>query len=253
MVNEELKKSHIDYKLGDRGYIQNINSLATLKELIEDNPDDVYLIDDAKIIKKNIINSKIKFLNPKDGIDEEYLKSMGIDEVSVDSYAGITKYILRKMKSLGFDENDEFSERDEIQSTISDIVREVYDEENEKDENREDYQLNDDLKSLLTSSADDEFDDSDDEELDEAILSLDDLEDIKEVSMENKKGSKEILSLDDLTESDILEAFGGEPLKVKDSSNKEVSITLNSKEEIQDFLTKLLNSKALEITVKVKE
>lgn len=254
MINEELKRSHIDYKLGDKGLIQEISSLEALKELIEDNPDEVYLIDDSKIIKENIVNSKIKFLKPKDGIEQQYLKDMGIEELSVDSVSDISKHIFKKMKLLGIDEEDDFIERDEIESTISNIVKNAYDEDENLDQSEEKYELSDDLKSLLTSSKEDFLD----ENLLENSLQNEDLIPNKEIKMENKKPS-EIFSLDELTENDIMAAFGGTLESVSadnincDSSSKEVSITLSSKEEIQDFLTKLLNSKALEITVKVKE
>ena len=41
------------------------------------------------------INRKIKFLAPKDGIEEEFLLDSGIADLSVDSLAEIPKYIIK--------------------------------------------------------------------------------------------------------------------------------------------------------------
>lgn len=246
-INKELKKAHIDYKLSDYGTIEEVSALDTLKALIEDNPNDIYLIDDAKIIKENLLNSKIKFLKPKDGIELEYLEAMGVEQFSVESYAELSRHILSKMKECGIDDDDDeidLDERNEIQSSISNIVKEAYEnEENEEDKDlEEEYELDDDLKSLLASEEENEEDSN--------FLE-------KEEKMENKMKPEDIFSLDDLSENDILEALGSdeklEEMGKNIQASKETTITLNNKEDIQDFLTKLLNSKALEITVKVKE
>lgn len=255
-IHAELSRSNIDYKLGDNGLIQDVNSLDTLKELIEDSPEEVFLIDDAKIIKENLINSKIKFLKPKDGIEQKYLKEMGIEEFSVDSIQDISRYILKKMKALGLDDDEEFEERNEIENSISDIVKDAYslEEENNSDsleDDGSDYELSDDLKTLLTSNKD---------ENKELFKLDDDYLNSRENSMEDSKKAEDFTSLEELSESDILSAFNGldmpktqTPKKVDKDEGKEVSIKLDNPEDIKDFLSKLLNSKAIEITVKVKE
>lgn len=249
-IHEELSRSNIDYKLGDNGLIQDVSSIDTLKELIEDNPDDVFLIDDAKIIKENLINTKIKFLKPKDGIEQKYLKDMGIDELSVDSIQDISKYILKKMRALGLDDDEDFEERNEIENSISNIVKDAYnlDDENsfESLDDGSDYELSDDLKTLLSSSKEEK----------EEIFKLDEINtDYRENNMEKSKKAEDFTSLEELSESDILAAFNGLeiPKKVIKEEGKEVSIKLDNPEDIKDFLAKLLNSKAIEITVKVKE
>lgn len=246
-IHDELSRSNIDYKLGDNGLIQDVNSIDTLKELIEDNPDNVFLIDDAKIIKENIINSKIKFLKPKDGIEKKYLTDMGIEDLSVDSIHDISKYILKKMKSLGLDDDEEdFEERAEIESSISDIVKDAYDENEIESIEEDDYELSDDLKTLLASSK---------EEKEDFKLEEEELINYKDDNMEDLKNVKEFTSLEDLSESDILAAFsdGEIPSKIVNKEGKEVSIKLDNPEDIKEFLAQLLNSKAIEITVKVKE
>jgi hypothetical protein len=71
-----------------------------LKTTIEDNPKDIYLIDDEKIIKKNSLNKKLKFLTPKDGIEEEYLLDSGVADLAIDSLKELPKYIIKKYEEL---------------------------------------------------------------------------------------------------------------------------------------------------------
>ena len=292
-IKDELNRSHIDFKLGDNGLIQDVQSLNTLKELIEDNDDDIFLIDDAKIIKENLINSKIKFLKPKDGIEQEYLKNKGIEDFSVDSISDISKYILKKMKDLGiYDDDEEFDETTEIHDSITNIVNDAYN----SDEDSEEYELSDDLKELLSSDDEKEefsheFDDVSEEEsllkfkeveeMEEDELSFDDeiskiekmideeptINDEQKESFESITSIEEmdelinfedITSLDDLTEDDILSALSGEDIKPRvakkiENKAKEMSLKLDNPNDIKEFLTKLLESKALEITVKIKE
>ncbi len=291
-IKDELNKSHIDFKLGDKGLIQEVQALSTLKELIEDNSDDIFLIDDAKIIKENLINSKIKFLKPKDGIEQEYLKNKGIEDFSVDSISDISKHILKKMKDLGIYDDEDFDETTEIHDSITNIVNDAYNSD-EDDE----YELSDDLKELLSSDniEKEEFSNEYDEvSEEESLLKFKEVEEIEkdelsfddEISKTEKMIDEEpiindepkesfesitsieemdelinfedITSLDDLTEDDILSALSGEDIKprvAKKIENKanEMSIKLDNPNDIKEFLTKLLESKALEITVKIKE
>ena len=95
-IYETLEHSNIKFKLDDNCLIKDIDNLSELKRTIQNNPNDIYLIDDEKIIKKNSLNKKIKFLTPKDGIEEEFLLDNGIADLSINSLSEIPKYILRK-------------------------------------------------------------------------------------------------------------------------------------------------------------
>ena len=64
-----------------------------------------YLIDDDKIIKNNSLNKKLKFLAPKDGIEEEYLIQSGIADLSIDSLKELPKYIIKRYEELKLLEN----------------------------------------------------------------------------------------------------------------------------------------------------
>ncbi|WP_419767611.1 hypothetical protein [Arcobacter sp.] len=264
-IKGELSRTLIDYKLEGKGLIQEVQSLSTLKELIEDNSDDIFLIDDAKIIKENLINSKIKFLKPKDGIEQEYLKNKGIEDFSVDSISDISKYILKKMKDLNLD--DESDEGTQIHDSITNIVNDAYESENLEEDLDEHYELSDDLKELLSQDENEIEEENEIINKDEQMIennenqitqtqpneSMKSLEDIEEyINLED------ITSLDELSEDDILNVFSGKEIKPKvakkiQNKAKEMSIKLDNPNDIKEFLSKLLESKALEITVKIKE
>lgn len=57
-IHETLDHSNIKFKLDNNTVIEEIESLEKLKTTIENNPKDIYLIDDEKIIKKNSLNKK---------------------------------------------------------------------------------------------------------------------------------------------------------------------------------------------------
>ena len=138
--------------MDENSSIIDVKKLEDLKHLVSHNRDDIFLIDDAKIIKKDALNgkfkSKLKFLIPKDGIEEEFLFEHGVGDISFDSIEELSKHITDKIKNTNND--DDFENRDEIQESISNIVNDAYNEEDDA------IQLNDELSTLLVSN--DDFD-----------------------------------------------------------------------------------------------
>lgn len=118
-IHQTLEHANIRFKLGDNTLINDITNLKELKEIIKNNPNDIYLIDDTKIIKKNSLNKKLKFLAPKDGIDEEILLDSGIADLSIDSVNEIPRYILKKYEEIKLNEpkevqiNNDFEENEQ--------------------------------------------------------------------------------------------------------------------------------------------
>jgi len=108
-IHKVLDHANIKFKLGS-GYVEYVDSLELLKEAIKNNPEDIYLIDNSKIIDKNSLNSKIKFLKPKDGIEKEFLQEHGIGDLSVDSLDSLVKHINKKIEESRTQEDDEISE-----------------------------------------------------------------------------------------------------------------------------------------------
>ena len=104
-VNKILLNSKIETILEDVK-IEDISNIDILKENIAKNPDDIYLIDEDKIIKK----SRFKFLKQKDGIEEDFLLQYGVNDLSIDSLEEIPNYIIRKYERIAFKEKDKSEE-----------------------------------------------------------------------------------------------------------------------------------------------
>ncbi|WP_141050632.1 hypothetical protein [Aliarcobacter cryaerophilus] len=104
-VHKILLNSKIETILEDVK-IEDISNIDILKENIAKNPNDIYLIDEDKIIKK----SRFKFLKQKDGIEEDFLLQYGVNDLSIDSLAEIPNYIIRKYERIAFKEKDKSEE-----------------------------------------------------------------------------------------------------------------------------------------------
>ena len=151
-IHETLDHSNIKFKLDDETSIKEINSASELIEIIKNNPKDVYLIDDEKIIKKNSLNQKIKFLKPKDGIEEEFLLDSGIADLTIDSLKEIPKYILKK-----YDE-EKLNKSKQNQIEISDDSIEVDKDKIELDEELASLLAKEEITEKITNSTDDNLD-----------------------------------------------------------------------------------------------
>lgn len=288
-INDLLNHSNIKFRLDDNGEIIELNSLDDLKNAIEDNPKNIYLIDDSKIIKKNSLNQKINFLKPKDGIEQAYLLDHGIGDISVDSMDELSKHIIKRLETESLQ-----NESEDIQSSIVEMVEDAYEKDEEDEENC--VQLDDELSSLLSQREDDSdpileeideissFFDDDNEKKDEEIEDLADLAPLEKLNFEedfdnmennNEKFnqgddmSDEFAEFNALNEDDILAALDGldvkdvstqasvtkaKPMSNQSSSNAQsIDLGGTSSDEIAKLISQLLNNKTLEITIKVKD
>jgi len=245
-IHKIFERSNIKSLLSENDSIQEINVLNELRIAIESNPKDIFLIDDAKIFRKNALNQKIKFLKPNDVIEEEFIKEHDIDDISINSLDELPKYVIQKLeevnKNVMDDDYHNSADNINIQESIINIVDEAYSEENNEDiketgnidEENDKIQLDDELSSLLVGG-DMKLPDDDEEEsfyLDEipALEPLKELEPsiddtIDELSIEKEPKideniedllelegddmSDEFSELDNLNESDILAALDG--------------------------------------------
>lgn len=105
-VHEILDHANIKFRLQEGDGIKDVSSLAQIKKAIEQNPNDIFLIDDDKIIKKSALHDKIKFLKPKDGIEEEYLKDHGIGDMSVNDIDDLASHVIKRLEQNNQDEMD---------------------------------------------------------------------------------------------------------------------------------------------------
>jgi len=298
-IHSVLNHSNIKFRLDEHGEIKDLETIEQLKDAIEDNPNNIYLIDDSKIIKKNSLNQKIKFLKPKDGISQEYLLDNGIGDISVDSIEELSKHIVKKLETMITEK-----ESNAIQESIVEIVEEAYGNEDSKDEEDNYIQLDDELSSLLSQvKPEDEELEHEKEDLDISLIENieenndiseeDDFSSLKDLNFEqdfdniesdkenieikekitNKdettqgdKMSDEFSEFDSLNEDEILAALDGfdnsevsnNKVENKISSNSEsknesLDISGSNVDDIAQLISKLLNNKTLEITVKVKD
>jgi len=159
-IHKLLEHSNIRLRLDDNGEVIDLDTLDDLKNAIEEDPKNIYLIDDSKIIKKNsLLNEKFKFLKPKDGIEEDFLLDHGIGDISVNSFEELSKHIKNKLDSI-----IEKKESENVQDSIVEIVEDAY--ENEKDDN-EYIQLDDELKELLSHKNEDKKEDEKEDQVEE--------------------------------------------------------------------------------------
>lgn len=165
-IHETLEHSNIKFKLDNNTVIEEISTLEKLKRTIENNPNDIYLIDDEKIIKKNSLNKRIKFLTPKDGIEEEYLLDSGIADLSIDSLKELPKYIIQRYEEL---------------KALEPEVLEIQTNEKKK---KSSIELDDELLMLLSKEEEgsNSFDNSDDMFDLEKNVNLDNIDGLKETN-----------------------------------------------------------------------
>ena len=232
-INKVFEHSNIKFRLSNNDSIQEIKTLIELRTAIENNPKDIYLIDDAKIFRKNALNKKIKFLRPKDSIEEEFIKSHDIDDLSIDSLDDLPKYIIKKLEEVNaIDAEDDYhnsNEKSDIHNSIIDIVDDAYNTEDvdynttvgDFDEENDKIQLDDELSSLLIGEEDSEsecnIDNKDKIETEDDLLLQEDevlIEERIEIQIDkNDDGGEdmpdEFSELDNINESDILAALDG--------------------------------------------
>lgn len=219
-IHETLDHSNIKFKLDDETLIKEINTASELMEIIKNNPKDIYLIDDEKIIKKNSLNQKIKFLKPKDGIEEDFLLDSGIADLSIDSLKEIPKYILKK-----YDE-EKLSKKTEIYvSNDNSNVEKI-----ELDEELASLLSKEEITEKITNSEEDSLDDIFDIETN---INLDEIDDIigKVEDKSDKKISKE--EFNDIM--DFNNSFGLNNISFDYDDNEIVNDKLEEIDFLQDF------------------
>ncbi len=287
-IHNVLDHSNIKFRLSGDDDIKEISTLIELRTAIENYPKDIFLIDDAKIFRKNALNKKIKFLKSNDTIEEDFLKLHGIGDISINSLEELPAHIIKKLESENeISEDDDYhssTDHFDIQESIINIVDDAYNNEELDDE---EISLDDELSSLLSSNEEDEVDEEDevedsqideddeqnlyDDEIDDIIK--DEIEDVfeeninlmeeehnEEVEMilDEKEGenmSDEFSEFDSLNESDILAALDGldnidisSVAPVKTQSNNQVTNNLSSDEQGVNLNSSNVNDIAALIT-----
>ena len=76
--------------------VLEIDDVIVLEERIQEDNLSIYLIDSDKIVNKNIITEKLKFLKPKDSIYKCVLLKAGIEDVCFNNDEALLEYIQEK-------------------------------------------------------------------------------------------------------------------------------------------------------------
>jgi hypothetical protein len=98
-IHKILDHGNIRFKIDD-GEVIEVTSLLHLKELIIEDPYEVYLIDGNKIIEDDFISRYLKFLIPKDAIDKKFLDQYGIGDISQRTYNDLLIYIEKRLETI---------------------------------------------------------------------------------------------------------------------------------------------------------
>ena len=97
-IHKVLDHGNIRFKIDD-GEVTDVTNLQYLKELILEDPYQIFLIDENKIIDEDIISKYFKFLLPKDGIEKSFLDHHGIGDISFRKYSDLIIYIEKRLET----------------------------------------------------------------------------------------------------------------------------------------------------------
>jgi hypothetical protein len=250
-IQEVLEHANMKFRLSEEDSIVDLSDLSELKEAIEEDPKNIFLIDDEKIIKKNSLNEKIKFLKPKDGIEEEFLKEHGIGDLSVDDIHDIATHIIKKLeKSKALKEalNEEYVQKQDSDIALKNseyafVHTPVKEETNFEKKPKEEIEFEEEFSndSSLYDQDDDDFDiddviDFDEEKQSDISLEEQDdkiIEEEPEISHDSKR--KEEINLQE-------EDFGLTVEKIEQKGENDMSDEFSELDSLnEDELLEALN------------
>jgi len=97
-IHKILDHGNIRFKIED-GDVIDVTTLKYLKDLIIEDPYQIFLIDENKIIEDDFISKYLKFLIPKDGIEKSFLDHHGIGDISQRTYSDLLMYIEKRLET----------------------------------------------------------------------------------------------------------------------------------------------------------
>ncbi|MEA2050386.1 MAG: hypothetical protein U9O56_06635 [Campylobacterota bacterium] len=98
-IHKVLDHGNVRFKIED-GNIIDIILLDKLKETIKENPSELFLIDQTKIIEDDFISKYLKFLVPKDGISKHFLDQYGLGDISLRELKDLIIYIDKRIEAM---------------------------------------------------------------------------------------------------------------------------------------------------------
>jgi hypothetical protein len=97
-IHKILDRSNIRLKIDD-GVIRDVETLEQIKQLIKDEPYEIYLIDENRIIEDDFVSKYFKFLLPKNGIKKTFLDKYGIGDIGLRTYDDLLIYIQKRLET----------------------------------------------------------------------------------------------------------------------------------------------------------
>ena len=97
-IHKVLDHGNIRFKIED-GDVIDVTTLQYLKELIIEDPYQIFLIDENAIIEDDFISKYLKFLIPKNGIKKSFLDHYGIGDISQRTYNDLLIYIEKRLET----------------------------------------------------------------------------------------------------------------------------------------------------------
>ncbi|MEA3383908.1 MAG: hypothetical protein U9Q20_04425 [Campylobacterota bacterium] len=97
-VHASLDHGNIKFKIED-GEIIDIFPLENFKNKIKDEPTEIFIIDQNKIITDDFISKYLKFLIPKDGIKKAFLDEYGLGDINMSEISDISLYIEKRIQA----------------------------------------------------------------------------------------------------------------------------------------------------------
>ena len=98
-IHKILDHGNIRFKINE-GDVIDVSTLYSLEELIEEDPTQIFLIDQKKIIEEDFFTKLFNFLMPKDGIRKKFLDDNGIGDISLRTYKDLIIYIEKRLESI---------------------------------------------------------------------------------------------------------------------------------------------------------
>ena len=98
-VHKVLDHGNIRFKIDD-GEVIDIIPVEDFKNKIKDEPSEIFIIDQDKIIVDDFIAKYLKFLLPKDGIRKVFLDEYGIGDVSIREFKDLIVYLEKRIEAM---------------------------------------------------------------------------------------------------------------------------------------------------------
>ena len=252
-VDSIINHSNLRLYLDEDSHIEEIDSVEAIKLLIEQEPENIYLIDNDKILNPNSLNSKISFLKPKGAIEQSFLEEHGVLDSKFDSIEDLIKDLKDKFQENSsegkntqeeelYEEDDEAYEEEEYTFNNSIDYGEIEGLAKDTDDFEEDIEENIQKDDIIEEN-------EQSNQLQEYFMTenIDNIDNISEEAMLNALNNMDDIDISTLQSSSNTPAPSTAPMEEISLSGSNANAN-----EIASLISQLLTNKTLEITIKVK-